>query len=86
MIGARFGDHFGAILGYLGASGADLGVSRGALGLDFWAKLISKLFSNLDLGSSLRRARTLGFLAMRLSESELGLCKSSSAFVVAVMV
>ena len=36
MIGARFGGHFGAILGYLGASGADLGVSWGALGLDFW--------------------------------------------------
>ena len=36
MIAARFGGHFGVILGYLGASGADLGVSWGALGLDFW--------------------------------------------------
>ena len=36
MIGARLGGHFWAILGYLGASGADLGVSWGALGLDFW--------------------------------------------------
>ena len=36
MIGAPFGGHLGAILGYLGASGADLGVSWGALGLDLW--------------------------------------------------
>ena len=35
MIGARFGARFGVVLGYLGASGADLGVSCGALGLDF---------------------------------------------------
>ena len=37
MIGARFGGHFEAIWGYLGASGADLKVSEGALGLDVWA-------------------------------------------------
>ena len=36
MIAARFVGHFGGILGYLGASGADLGASWGALGLDFW--------------------------------------------------
>ena len=36
MIGARFGGHFVVFLGFLGASGADLGVSWGALGLDFW--------------------------------------------------
>ena len=36
MIAARFGAHFGVILGFLGASGADLGVSWGALGLDVW--------------------------------------------------
>ena len=34
MIAARFGGHFGAILGFLGASGADLGVSWGVVGLD----------------------------------------------------
>ena len=37
MIAARFGGHFGAILGYLGASGASLGVSEGVLGLACWA-------------------------------------------------
>ena len=31
MMIARFGGHVGAILGYLGASGADLGVSWGAI-------------------------------------------------------
>ena len=35
IIGARFGGHFGAILGYLGASRADFGVSWGALGFVF---------------------------------------------------
>ena len=35
MIGARFGVHFGVLLGYLGASGVDFGVPWGALGLDF---------------------------------------------------
>ena len=34
---APFKAHFGAILGYLGVSGAVLGVSWGALGLDFGA-------------------------------------------------
>ena len=43
MIGKYFGAHFGAILGYLGASGADLGVSWGALGLDFWVLCRAKL-------------------------------------------
>ena len=33
MIAARFGGHFGAILGFLGASEANLGVSSGAHGL-----------------------------------------------------
>ena len=33
MIAARFGGHFGAILGYLGASGANSAVSEGVLGL-----------------------------------------------------
>ena len=37
MIAARFGGHFGGILGYLGASGADLRVSWEVLGLGFWA-------------------------------------------------
>ena len=37
MIAAPFGGHLGAILGYLGASGADLGVPWGAHGLDFGA-------------------------------------------------
>ena len=35
MIAARFGGKFGAILGYLRAIGANLGVSEGALGLVF---------------------------------------------------
>ena len=35
MIGALFGGHLGAILGYLEASKAILGVSSGALGSDF---------------------------------------------------
>ena len=34
MIAARFECHFGAILGFLGASGADRVVSWGAVGLD----------------------------------------------------
>ena len=33
MIAARFGGHFGAVLSYLGASGANFGVSEGVLGL-----------------------------------------------------
>ena len=35
MIGACFGGHFGAIMGYLGAAGASLGVFERALGLVF---------------------------------------------------
>ena len=35
LIGARFGGHFGATLGCLKASGDNLGVFEGALGLDF---------------------------------------------------
>ena len=46
LIGARVGGHFGAILGYLGASGANLGVFEGALGLDCWA-LSGKVESNM---------------------------------------
>ena len=46
LIGARFGGHFGAILGYLGASGANLGVFEGALGLDLWP-LYGKVESNM---------------------------------------
>ena len=37
MIGARFGGHFVVILGYLGASGADLGVFWKVFEQDFWA-------------------------------------------------
>ena len=37
VIAFTFGDNFGAVLGHFGASGANVGVSQGALGVDVGA-------------------------------------------------